>query len=295
MIEPSATGGTTTRAYGAQGMVAPLRQALVKRPGPAFGRAFGDRAHGFLHPVDLPRAQAEHDGFVATLRELGVVVHELGADVHGPDLCYTFDASLVTDRGAILLRSGKAMRRGEEDVHAAWFAAHGIPVIGAIEAPGTVDGGDTFWLDEATLCIGRTLRTNRVGGEQLAAIWGGETRVFDVPYGGGPAKLIHLLSLISPVAEDLAVVFLPLLPVGLWELLRERGIGMVEVPPEEFDTLGPNVLTIRPRVVVMATGNPVTAGRLREAGVQVHEVPLDEVGVNGSGGPTCLTRPILRG
>ncbi len=276
-------------------MVAPLREVMVKRPGqPSVARS-RTPAHGFLRPVDLPRAQAEHDGFVATLRGLGVVVHELGVETDDPDLVYTFDASLVTDRGAILLRSGKANRLGEEAVHATWYEARGIPVIGAIEAPGTVDGGDTFWIDPETLCIGRTLRTNRLGGEQLAAIWGGDVRVFDVPYGDGPQKLIHLLSVISPVADDLAVVYLPLLPVGLWELLHERGVTMVPVPPEEYDSLGPNVLTVRPRVVVIAAGNPVTAGRLRDQGVEVHEVPLDEVGANGSGGPTCLTRPILRG
>jgi N-dimethylarginine dimethylaminohydrolase len=276
-------------------MVAPLREVMVKRPGAAFDVAFEDPAYGFLHPVDLSRAQAEHDGFADTLRRLGVAVHELGVETYDPDLVYTFDASLVTDRGAILLRSGKANRRGEESVHAAWYEARGIPVIGAIEAPGTVDGGDTFWVDHETLCIGRTLRTNRLGGEQLAAIWDGDVRIFDVPYGDGPAKLIHLLSVISPVADDLAVVYLPLMPVGLWQLLNERGVTMVPVPAEEFDTLGPNVLTIRPRVVVMAARNPITAGRLRHEGVEVHEVPLDEVGVNGSGGPTCLTRPILRG
>jgi N-dimethylarginine dimethylaminohydrolase len=286
---------STTRAFGAQGMVAPLREVLVKRPGPAFGRAFDEPALGFLHPVDLERARAEHDAFVETLRLLGVTVDELGVETEDADLSYTFDASLVTDRGAILLRSGKTNRLGEEAAHAAWYDARGIPVIGAVEAPGTVDGGDTFWIDHETMCIGRTLRTNRSGGEQLAAIWGGDARFFDVPYGDGPEKLIHLLSLISPVADDLAVVYLPLLPVGLWELLRERGIVLVEVPPGEFDSLGPNVLTVRPRVVVMAAGNPVTAGRLRGHGVEVHEVLLGEVGANGSGGPTCLTRPILRG
>jgi dimethylargininase len=281
--------------FGAQSMVAPLREVLVKRPDAAFGHAYREPAHGFLRPVDLPRAQAEHDAFVDLLRRLGVIVHELGVETIDPDLVYTFDASLVTDRGVIQLRSGKPNRRGEESVHAAWLEAKGIPVLGAIEAPGTVDGGDTVWIDPETLCIGRTLRTNQAGGEQLAAIWGGETRVFDVPYGDGPAKLIHLLSLISPVADDLVVVYLPLLPVGLWQLLQERGIGLVEVPREEFESLGPNVLTVRPGVVIMAAGNPITAGRLRGQGVEVHEVPLDEVGVNGSGGPTCLTRPILRG
>ena len=284
-----------TRTYGAQGMVAPLQEVMVQRPGPAFGRAFEDAALGYFRPVDLPRARSEHDVFVATLRGLGVVVHELGVETDDPDLVYTFDASLVTDRGAILLRSGKANRLGEAAIHAAWYEARAIPVLGAIEPPGTVDGGDTFWLDPQTLCIGRTLRTNRLGGEQLAAIWGGNVRVFDVPYGDGPEKLIHLLSVVSPVADDLAVVYLPLLPVGLWELLRERGVTMVPVPPEEYDSLGPNVLAIRPRVVIIAAGNPVTAGRLRDHGVEVHEVPLGEVGANGSGGPTCLTRPILRG
>ena len=286
---------TAASTYGAQGMVAPLREVLVKRPGPAFGRAFDDPALGFLRPVDLPRAQAEHDGFVATLRGLGVVVRELGVETDDPDLVYTFDPSLVTDRGAILLRSGKASRLGEAAVHAAWFQARGIPVLGAIEAPGTVDGGDTFWMDPETLCIGRTLRTNRIGGDQLAAIWGGDARFFDVPYGDGPGKLIHLLSLISPVADDLAVVYLPLLPVGLWELLRERGVTMVPVPAAEYDSLGPNVLTVLPRVVIMAAGNPITAAGLRDQGVEVHEVPLGEVGANGAGGPTCLGRPILRG
>jgi N-dimethylarginine dimethylaminohydrolase len=283
------------RTFGAQSMVTPLQAVFVKRPGTVFGRAFEDAAYGFLHPVDLPAAQAEHDGFCATLRELGVAVHALEAETASPDLPYTFDPSLVTDRGAILLRSGKGNRRGEEAAHAAWYAAHEVPVLGRIEAPGTVDGGDTFWLDRETFCIGRTLRTNGSGAAQLAELVGGDVRLFDVPYGEGPQKLIHLLSLISPVAHDLAVVYLPLLPAGLWELLNERGIGMVEVPPEEFESLGPNVLAVRPRVVVMAAGNPVTAGRLRDGGVEVHEVALGEVGVNGSGGPTCLTRPILRG
>jgi dimethylargininase len=286
---------TIVRTFGAQSMVAPLRTVFVKRPGAAFGRAFEDPAYGFLHPVDLPAAQAEHDTFCATLRKLGVAVHALEAETASPDLSYTFDPSLVTDRGAILLRSGRPTRQAEAAAHEAWYRANDIPIVGRIEAPGTVDGGDTFWLDAATFCVGRTLRTNSAGIAQLAAIVGGDVRVYDVPYGDGPEKLIHLLSLISPVADDLAVVYLPLLPVGLWELLMERGIGLVEVPESEFGSLGPNVLAVRPGVVVMAAGNPVTAGRLRDRGVDVHEVPLAEVGMNGSGGPTCLTRPVLRG
>jgi len=284
----------SSRSFGAQSMTVPLREALVKRPGDAFGRAFADPAHGFLHPVDLPRARREHDALRALIESLGVTVHELGAETASPDLVYTFDPALVTDRGAVLLRSGKANRRGEEDALAGFFAAHGIPILGRIEAPGTVDGGDTFWLRPDLLCVGRSLRTNQAGAEQLAALAGGDARVFDVPYAGGPGECLHLLSLISPVADDLAVAFLPQLPSGLHALLGDLGVRLIPVPAEEVPTLGCNVLAVRPRVVVMADGNPRTEAALRAEGCEVHTFAAGEVGINGGGGPTCLTRPILR-
>jgi N-dimethylarginine dimethylaminohydrolase len=161
--------------------------------------------------------------------------------------------------------------------------------------PGTVEGGDTFWLRPDLLIVGRTLRTNDAGARQLAAIVGGEHRIIDVPYWHGPSELIHLLSVISPVADDLAVVYLPLLPVGLWELLGDLGVRLVEVPDEEFDTLGCNVLAVRPGVVIVADGNPATRRALEAHGCEVHAYPATEIGINGSGGPTCMTRPILRG
>lgn len=284
----------SSRTFGAQSMIAPLREALVKRPGEAFGRAFADPAHGFLRPVDLPRAQREHDGLRALLERLGVVVHELGVETESPDLVYTFDPALVTDRGAVLLRSGKPNRRGEEAALEGFFAKRGIPILGRIEAPGTVDGGDTFWLRRDLFCIGRSLRTNRAGAEQLAAIVGGDVRFFDVPYANGPGECLHLLSLISPVDDDLAVVFLPQLPSGLYELLGDLGVRMIAVPAEEMPSLGCNVLAVRPRVVIMAAGNPRTEAALRENGCEVHTFEAGEVGVNGGGGPTCLTRPLLR-
>lgn len=285
----------TTRRYGAQSMTAPLIDVLVKRPGEAFGRAFDDPAHGFLHPVDLAVARREHDAFIELLDALGVAVHVLEADAgEDPDLVYTFDPLLVTDRGAIPLRPGKPNRRDEPPVLEAWTSAAGIPTLGSIEPPGTVEGGDTFWLRPDLFCIGRTLRTNSAGVEQLAALVGGDVRVFDVPYWKGQAELIHLLSVISPVADDLAVVYLPLLPIGLWELLGEFGVRLVSVPDEEFGTLGCNVLAVRPGVVIMADGNPATARALTDAGCEVHTYPAGEIGINGSGGPTCMTRPILR-
>jgi len=283
------------RTFGAQSMSAPLTDVLVKRPGPAFGAAFDDPAHGFLHPVDLDLARREHDAFVELLASLGPRVHVLDTELSSPDLIYTFDPLLVTDRGAIRLRPGKPNRVAEPGAIEAWTAAAGIPTIGRIEAPGTIEGGDTLWLTPDLFCIARTLRTNTDGARQLGALVGGDVRIFDVPYWRGPAELIHLMSVISPVADDLAVVYLPLLPVGLWELLNELGIRLVEVPDEEFATLGCNVLAVRPGVVILAEGNPRTAAALATAGCEVHTYPATEIGLNGSGGPTCMTRPILRG
>ncbi len=284
----------TTRTFGAQSMTAPLLEVLVKRPGPAFGRAFDDPAHGFHHPVDLAVAQREHDAFSELLAGLGPVVHELDMESDSADLVYLFDPLLVSDRGAIPLRPGKPNRVGEEVLIEAWLAERGIPTVARIEAPGTIEGGDTFWLRPDLLCIGRTLRTNGEGARQLGAIVDGDVRVFDVPYWRGSAELIHLLSVISPVADDLAVVYLPLLPVGLWQLLAELGIATIAVPDEEFATLGCNVLAVEPGVVILAEGNPRTAAALVAAGCEVHTYAASEIGLNGSGGPTCLTRPILR-
>ncbi len=172
---------SVARVYGAQSMTAPLRSVLVKRPGLAFGRAFDDPAHGFLHPVDLSRAQREHDAFVEILASLGPTVHVLETEIASPDLVYTFDPVLVSERGAISLRPGKPNRRAEPGVLEAWTTAAGIPTLGRIDAPGTVEGGDTFWLRPDLLCVGRTLRTNSEGARQLASIVGGGGRGVGVP------------------------------------------------------------------------------------------------------------------
>ena len=290
----SAMTQTTPRSYGAQSMTSPLLEVMVKSPGAAFGRAFEDPAVGFLRPVDLGGARREHENLVETLERLGSRVHVMDAETDDPDLVYVFDPLLVANGGAIPLRPGKPNREGEPDVVESWANGLGIPTLGRITGHGTVEGGDTFWLRPDLFCIGRTLRTNHDGARQLAAIVGGDVRIFDVPYWRGPAELVHLLSVISPVADDAAVVFLPLLPAGLYELCRDLGIRLIEVPEEEYPTLGCNVLAVRPGVVVCADGNPVTRRGMEAAGIEVHAVPLREVGENGSGGVTCLTRPVLR-
>jgi N-dimethylarginine dimethylaminohydrolase len=223
-----------------------------------------------------------------------VTVHHLDAETDDPDLVYVFDPMVIADGGAIPLAPGKPNRQGEPAVLEAWTQAHGMPTMGRIEGRGTIEGGDTFWLRPDLLCIGRTLRTNDEGARQLARIVGGDARIFDLPYWKGPAELVHLLSVISPVADDVAVVFRPLLPVGLFELLGDLGYRLVDVPEEEYPTLGCNVLAVRPGVVIVAEGNPATRQGMETAGVEVHAIPLREVGENGSGGVTCLTRPVLR-
>jgi dimethylargininase len=283
-----------TRTHGAQSMSANLELAVVKRPDAAFGRAFADPALGFLHEVDLAEAQRQHDAFCTTLTDLGVEVVELGSDGPTGDAVYTFDPMLSTDAGVIPLRPGKPNRQGEELLLERWANGRDIPTAGHVEAPGTVDGGDTFWLDQNLLVIGRSLRTNRAGAAQLQALVEAETLVVDVPYATGPAECLHLMSVISPVAADLAVVFLPQLPAGLYDLLQERGIRLVDVPESEMPSLGCNVLAVRPGVVVLAEGNPVTQRALLDHGCEVHTFAGSEVAVNGSGGPTCMTRPILR-
>lgn len=285
--------------WGARSMTAPLRDVLVHRPDPAFGAAFEDPAHGFHHPVDLPVAQAEHDAFTDLLADLGVRVHRLVARTSDPDLVYTFDPVLMTDAGAVLLRPGKPNRQSEPRIVRNWLAAVGVPIAGRIRPRATVEGGDVCWLRPSIVCIGRSFRTNRAGATELTNLLSGmdprlDVRTFDLPYWHGPGELVHLLSVISPIADDLAVVYPPLMPVGLWDLLAELRIRTIAVPDEEYGTLGSNVLVVRPGVVVMAEGNPVTRRALESAGCEVRTYAATEIGLNGSGGPTCMALPLLR-
>jgi len=248
----------TAIGYGGQSNVAPLREALLKAPGPAFGRAYEDPKHGFLHACDLELAKRGRAAFSELLASLGTQVHLLEEEIESPDLLYAYDPLIVTDRGAIPLRPGKPNRVPESAVIERWLNTRGVPTQGRIEAPGTIEGGDTFWLRPDLFCIGRTLRTNQAGADQLAALVGGDVRLFDVPYWKGPAELVHLMSVISPIADDIAVVFTPLMPVGLWQLLQDLGYRLVDVPEDEYPTLGCNVLAVRPGVVIAAGGNPGT-------------------------------------
>ncbi len=215
----------------------------------------------------------------------------------GLDSLYARDASIVGPRGAILCRMGKEARRGEPEAEARAYWMMGIPVLGRIEAPGTLEGGDFVWLDERTAAVGRGYRTNDEGIRQLRALLADDVDdllVVPLPHWRGPGDVFHLMSILSPVDSDLAVVYSPLLPVPFREALVDRGIELVEVPDEEFDALGCNVLAVGPRRCVMVEGCPVTRRRLEAAGAEVRTFEGREISLKGQGGPTCLTRPVVR-
>lgn len=283
--------------YGSQSMVDPLKRVLVRRPDEAFGNADPDRWHYVSQP-NLDGAQAEHDALVATLRSAGcdVLYHEEPLPDHA-DAIFTHDPVIVTDQGAIVLRMGKAERRGEEAAIAASLERSGVPILATLEGEAMAEGGDLLWLDHDTLAVGRGYRTNAEGLRQLTAALrplGAETVEVQLPHGDGPASCLHLMSFISMLDHDLAVVFPPLVPVPFMELLTQRGIALVEVPEAEYSTMGPNVLAIAPRHVLMIEGNPVTKRRMEAAGCTVVTYKGDELSLKAEGGATCLTRPILR-
>jgi dimethylargininase len=279
--------------YGARSMTDPLRRVLVRPPQPADAARW--REYGWRAEPDARAAAAEHDALRALLVEAGAEVIVAEGEPGNPDAIYAYDPLLVGDDGAVLLRPGKDGRLGEPGALEADLARAGVPVAARIEPPGTVDGGDTLWLDRATLLVGRGYRTNASGVEQLGSAFpDAQVLSYDLPHWNGRGEVMHLMSLISPLDRDLALVYPRLAPVRLLELLAERGIETVEVPDEEFETMGPNVLALGPRRALALAGNDETRRRMEARGVEVLVYEGDEISRKGDGGPTCLTRPILR-
>lgn len=278
-----------------------ITQLVVKHARDAF-RSQRDcdqqwRDLNFTEVPDYDAALGEYEAFVAAVSANGAEVVRLPADARvGLDSIYVRDAALVSDRGVILCNMGKPQRATEPSVQGETYRALGVPVLGAIEAPGQIEGGDVVWFDERTVAVGRGYRTNDEGIRQFAALLGAGVDVIPVPlpHYRGPSDVFHLMSIISPVDRDLAVVYSPLMPVPFREWLVARGIRLVEVPDEEFDSMGANVLAIAPRRCVMVAGNPVTRARLEAAGAVVVEYTGRDISVKGGGGPTCLTRPLAR-
>lgn len=276
-------------------MFGPLRRVLVKRPDEAFAVEDVARWHYASRP-DLDEARREHDALVDILAGAGAeVIDHPEPQPDRADSIFVFDPALVTDRGAVILRMGKELRRSEEAALARRLREIGVPILAELGGEALAEGGDLLWLDPGTLAVGQGFRTNAEGLRQLRQILTGiEVLPVELPFFTGPEACLHLLSLISVVDRDLAVVYPPLMPVSFWRTLRDRGFRLVDVPEEEFPTMGPNVLALAPRKCLMLEGNPVTRERLERAGCEVLTYRGREISLKAEGGPTCLTQPILR-
>ena len=274
-------------------MTGQLARVLVRAPLPE--DAAGWREAGWHAVPDVAEAAREHGALCALLADGGADVVVTGHDAGNPDAIYVYDPVLVGAEGAVLLRPGKSGRLGEPDAIAVELEQAGIPIAGRIEAPAAVEGGDTLWLDETTLLVGVGYRTNEAGVEALREAFSGvDVIAFDLPHWTGSGEVMHLMSFISPVDRDLAVVYPRIAPVRLMTLLADCGISIVEVSDAEFATQGSNVLALGPRRALALAGNGETRRRMEEAGVDVVTYKGDEISVKGDGGPTCLTRPLLR-
>jgi len=279
-----------------------LNKVIVKHARDAFGSpeaiAAEWRALNFTAPPDLARAVDEYDQFIDILATSGAELCFLpktsGA---GLDSIYTRDASVVSSRGMVAASMGKAQRAWEPAAQIAAMPQFGIPVAGEIRKPGRLEGGDVLWLDPRTVVVGRGYRTNDEGIRQFQSLLGDTIDslvVVALPHWKGPGDVFHLMSIVSPVDRDLAVVYSPLLPVPFRELLLERGMKLVEVPDEEFDSMGANVLALGERRCVVVAGAPRTRALLERAGAEVRVYAGTEISLKGGGGPTCLTRPVER-
>jgi len=281
------------KLYGCQSMTGALLRVLVRAPREEDQHGWG--ACGWREEPDVRSIAEEHEAFCNLLADAGAEVVLAESDTGGnPDAIYTYDPALVTNEGALLLHPGKRIRRGEVDAMAADFERAGVPVTGRLHDPEWAEGGDCCWLDERTLLVGCGYRTNETGAARLRELLPQvEVIVYDLPHWRGRREVMHLMSLISPIAPDLAVVYAPLLPTRLAQLLEDRGVEVVEVPDDEFASMGSNVLALAPRVVLAVEGNPRTRERMERAGVEVLTYRGQELS-KGDGGPTCLTRPLLR-
>jgi N-dimethylarginine dimethylaminohydrolase len=285
----------------AQSEVGTISRLLVKHAREAFGsrEAIAEewQALNYTAVPDFDNAVREYDRFVEILSASGASLDYLASPDGGMDSIYVRDASVVCDRGVILCRMGKPLRVREPDAQEAWLRGIGYPIVGAIAPPGILEGGDVVWLDRRTIAVGQGYRTNAEGIAQLRSLLADsidELIVVPLPHWRGPGDVFHLMSIISPVDRDLAVVYSPLMSIPFRDAMLDRGITLIEVPDEEFESMGANVLALSPRRCVILAGNPITRSRLEQAGAEVCEYEGTDISVKGGGGPTCLTRPLRR-
>ncbi len=288
--------------YNGQSETRKIQSILMKKPETAWKSQDNvEKQWRQLHYPSLPdykKVLEEYRIFANIIEDHVDEVHYLPDDNHtGLDSIYTHDPVLITKGGAILCNMGKEERKAEAAAIGRYLNKIGIPILGEIKAPGKIEGGDVVWLDDDTAAVGLGYRSNSEGVAQLRELTRGMVKEIvevGLPHGNGPDECLHLMSMISPVDEDLAVVYSRLMVVPFRDLLLEKGIKFVEVPDDEYDNFACNVLALEPRKCVMISGNPKTKAALEQAGATVFEYPGEDVSIKGGGGPTCLTRPLLR-
>ena len=279
--------------WGTPDMYSNLARVMVRTP-TTVGKFVED---GHWRMPDTVALLEEHKSFTQLLESLGCIVDVAGSIESLVDSVYMHDPMIMTPHGAILLKMAKPVRSTEPGFFRKDLEKLGVPILGELTAPAYADGGDKVWLDEKTLLIGHSYRTNTAGIEQIRALlapFGVDVLSFDLPHYEGPGAVLHLMSVLSPIARDKAVVYEPLAPARLLQYLESRGITWFTVSEKEMLTQGSNILAVRPNVVVLAAGNPEIESKLKSAGVEVHLFAGNNVAVKGDGGPTCMTAPLLR-
>lgn len=286
------TLGVRVSGFGVTSMTAPLRRVLVRRPALS-----GDFAGAAWREPDPQRLASQHEAFCALLADLGSEVEIAEALDGHVDAVYMHDPLVMSARGGIPLRMAKPARRDEPAAARAELERLGIPIVGEIEAPGHLDGGDRLWLDDTTVAVGLGYRTNRAGADALAALLAPEgvrVEAYDMPHDQGPGSVLHLQSFVSKITEELAVVFEPLAPVRFLQDLEARGVERIALGEDDYLAMGCNILAVRPGVVVMVDGVPGVRRELERRGAEVHVYDGSDLSLKGDGGPTCLTAPLLR-
>tara|TARA_B100000459_G_scaffold65545_2_gene36109 strand:+ start:191 stop:1087 length:897 start_codon:yes stop_codon:yes gene_type:complete len=290
------------KEFGCQNMTSTIRRVLIKSPENAYKNQVNIDSQyqdlNYFGKPDFVRSLEDYESFRSILKKNGVEIHDLPADdITSLDSIYTHDPCLISNSGVILCSMGKTLRKKEPEMISKYFKSLNIPIIGKISPPGKLEGGDIVWIDNRTVAVGVGYRSNLEGIAQLKEILSGDVDEIipvHLPHWTGPSDCLHLMSNISPLDRDLFLVYSKLLPVSFREYLLDRGIKLIEVPDDEYESMGCNVLAISPKKVIMIEGNDMTKKLLETEGVDVSTYPGLEISYKGAGGPTCLTRPFLR-
>ena len=283
-------------------MVDPIKKILLKHPKSAFinQKTINEQylKLNYLEAPNFNKAILDYENFVSLLKSFDIELHYLPKDKSTSlDSIYTHDPCVISNNGVIICNMGKKSRLPELDTIEKFFNSMQIPILGKIKTPGILEGGDVVWIDNKTIAVGEGYRTNREGIEQLKHLLSDQVQdviSVPIPHWNGPQDCLHLMSNLSPIDHNLYLVYSRLLPVSFRKYLLDENIELIDVPDEEYESMGCNVLAVAPRKVIMISGNSKTKQLLEKNNVEVYTYDGTEISIKGAGGPTCLTRPFLR-